>query len=115
MIHKLKVSHTIGNGSHRVVESIPSPIREGDIVVVTNIDGTEDTYLVKHPSECPLKCMECSLFPNELCLRCDTSKDLRGVYTCVLALRTQTYGIMNNNIKDTTLVFKDLGDIMEDL
>lgn len=115
MIHTLKVSHTIGNGSHRAVESIPSPIREGDIVVVTNIDGTEDTYLVKNPGGCLMKCRECSLFYNDSCLRYDTSKDLRGAYTCVLTFSTLTYGIMNNNIKDTTLVFKDLGDVMEDL
>ena len=115
MIHKLKVSHTIGNDSHRIVESIPSPIGEGDIVIVTNIDGTEDTYLVKNTGDCFTKCRECSLYHNNSCLRYDTSKEYSGAYTCALTFSKTMYGIVDNTIKDTSLVFKDLGDIMEDL
>ena len=118
MIHKLKVSHTIDNGSHRAVDVVPRPISEGDIIVVTNVDGAEDTYLVRDSGECLMKCMECSLFPKESCLRYDiwngdSGDTYNGAYMCILRViqtLTDDYRIQNHS-----LVFKDLEDVMEKL
>lgn len=100
MNHKLKVVSIAG--TFRVIDSVGlKPINSGDIVELTNLDGSVDVYqAVYHRGSCS---EGCCMYDHNKCIRW---RRPHGQHTCILAYRKRG---------NFTWAFKDINQAIENL